>query len=551
MTATRVTRYAVRAPVEGADLVLRQIQLAHQYRNDLVAVERGRRWAVRRVDDTPEVQAAIEVAKANRKGSDRKTALRALSLARKAARANAVDELARIEALNREIVKAGYNLYGERGLAWGTRLRIAAAADAARKEPLYGDDAVSPLDPHFHRWDGSGACVVQLQHGLPVAELYAGHDTRAGLARRVDGRPGGRGTRRDDGVLSLRVGSDGRTPIWARWPVTLHRALPDAGRVTWASVTRNRHGEWSCELTVEADAPQLPTVVDRRGAIAVEVCWYDRGQEGICAATWLESSGERGAVLIPRRIVGALRRASDIRSLRDLSLIDAHSVEGKLLRVGLRSALGRALTESRDALPPWLARARDTVRYWKSQAGFHALAQRWRAERCDAAREAYDLLQEWEMRDDHLAEYERGCRETNGLRPRKQFYQTLAREWAARHELVILDNRDLSREARWGEESAVRFAAAPSELREAVRAAFDGRVCVLSYPTKDERESGDGVDFCERSIDAWHAGVARAPEKSSDSAKVKGGAWARRKAKKAEKLQTTETARKSIQNNAE
>jgi hypothetical protein len=582
---TRVYRYACKAPFEKAELVSRQFALAHEYRNGLVAIERARRGAVRAVEDTAEVRAAIEVAKGATK-SMRREAMKLLREARKLARDAAADELERIEALNRSIVKDAYNLYGDRGLAWGTRLRIAAAADAARREPIYGDDGHSPLVPHFHRWDGSGTCVVQLQHGLAVADLLRGGDTRASIERGVDMRPQTRAVAIvkggfTDAVLSLRIGSDGRAPVWARWPVTtMHRALPNEGRVTWIAATCNRAGLWSCEITVTGITDRSDVASsERRGAIAVEVCWYDRGIDGICAATWLDSDGKRGSVIVPTRVVGALRKAFDIRSLRDLSIGDQHAVDGRLLRAGIRTTLGRSLRDqaTSDPLPQWLARARDTVEYWKSPSAFRALAQRWRRERCDAGREAYDLLQEWELRDAHLLDYEAGARR-GGLKTRDQLYHTIAIEWAGRYDQVIVDNRNLSREARWGSDSDVRFLTAPSDLRNALRDAFGWRTVELPHKSKDAPPAapkatspagppppsnpggptaltgalaivdadGDEVQFCERAIDAYLAGTARAVKIERDPAAVAGGAWARRKAKKRAKVDAVGAARESV-----
>jgi len=101
----RVYQFFLRPPIEGECLVREQMRYAHEYRNDLVAIERGRRSALRAVDDTDEVRVAIETLKTSTK-STRKTSLQAVRGARKDARAAAVDELARIDALDGEIRKA-------------------------------------------------------------------------------------------------------------------------------------------------------------------------------------------------------------------------------------------------------------------------------------------------------------------------------------------------------------------------------------------------------------------------------------------------------------
>jgi hypothetical protein len=47
----RVYKYGCLAPTAGADMVRAQLRAAHEYRNDLIAIERGRRWAMRQILD--------------------------------------------------------------------------------------------------------------------------------------------------------------------------------------------------------------------------------------------------------------------------------------------------------------------------------------------------------------------------------------------------------------------------------------------------------------------------------------------------------------------
>ena len=52
---TRVYQFGCLAPTEGLDVVRAQLRSAHDFRNDLVAIERGRRAALRALEESPAV----------------------------------------------------------------------------------------------------------------------------------------------------------------------------------------------------------------------------------------------------------------------------------------------------------------------------------------------------------------------------------------------------------------------------------------------------------------------------------------------------------------
>src|SRR5205807_6540186 len=94
----------------------------------------------------------------------------------------------------------------------------------------------------FHRWDGRGRLAVQLQGGLPVADAF-GSDSRLRIAPVPAGAwergapPSARRT-----TVQLRIGSEGREPVWATVPVVLHRPLPPAAQIKWVFLLRERIG---------------------------------------------------------------------------------------------------------------------------------------------------------------------------------------------------------------------------------------------------------------------------------------------------------------------
>jgi hypothetical protein len=548
----RVYQYGLRPTEQNQDIVCSQLKAADDYRNKLAVIERARRCLLRAMLTTETLQ-ELEQKTAAATRSTKRVALEELSKARRARLREFSEDIDRMTELEQDLRR---NARQHTDCYWGTYLSEEAAADRRRAGPkpshygvvkagmvLYDRDGLTPRDPRIlrPRLDGriDGQLGVQLQGGLAVRGLYAGTDTRLRIV---------------DGHVWLRVGSDGRDPIWAVWSITkpggrsggkaarLGRVLPDAGVVTWARVSSRLEGpwtRWTLELTVDVRGQAHPHAIASAhegtwtaDAIAIEVVWLPEGTpEGasIRVARWRDTEGHHGAIILPARIVGGVRKSSDIRSIRDTLRADASK---KILR---------ALRESRDSLPPWLAEARNSMEYWKSPERFLALARQWRANKCDAARAAYELLDAWELRDSHLYEYETGAR-TSCLRHRRDIYRKLAARWSREYRHAIVEQRMLNYEARFGEESALRFIAGPSELRGSIVNAF-GPDDVSMYARKEKLEGDDEREWCERAIDAWNAGGARDPIFRKRVTHAEGGAWATRKAAKAKRLANEATAR--------
>jgi hypothetical protein len=542
----RVYQFGCLAPTENEALVRQQMRAAHDYRNDLVAIERGRRWAVRQVHDTLEVRAAIANLHTAGK-ADRKDALKLLDKARREAEANAQDETARIKQLDasirldaRELIRDSARVASK--LFWGSYLGVEAAADQSRQLKLYDWDGVTPTDPQFVRgprlgreafgpedarsawWLGDQQVGMQLQGGLSTRDALAGTDNRVRLILGPARRHGAKGYSQY-GHVWLRVGSDGREPIWAKWPVKLHRAIPDNATWKWVRCSLRRDGmreRWSVEITLDIAAESPRTLdVELSGTMALSLMWEAKEDGSIQVGSWCDSRGASGDVHVPARIVNALGKAADIQGIRDTAL----NV--------LRNELPEMILSS-DSVPLWLLEEAAAMRTWKSQQRFHGLVMRWRKERLDAARPAYEMLQAWELRDLHLYDYETGAR-GGALRARRDLYRVLASQWASQYRTIILPDRDLSREARWGQESDVRFAAGPSELTAAVGHAF-GRDRILA-DWSEGAVASDDRSWAQRALENWAAGQtavsARAARKAKKVVVVEGNAWANRKAKKA------------------
>jgi hypothetical protein len=576
----RVYRYYLKPPTLNADMVREHIRGAHDYANDLVAIERGRRGAIRALHAGPAVDAATEALRVATR-STRKQARRALNQARRdaenAARCEGghwavpedeadrypfspLFELERIKLLEASIRRDAYALAR---CAWGTRQIVAASADQARKTDLYDRKGLEPNDVKFRRAhfvpeppdvlpgarQGEGQIAIHVQNRtLTVTQLLGGQDNQARLVM------GGHGPddpkAREYGTLWLCLGTvDRRVPIWATFPIRTHRQLPDAGHVSYVRVSCRHDGpwiRWSCEITVDdrAAAPRsLDTSLD--GAIALEPCW-ERPGDDLRVARWADSRGASGEILLPARDVEASGKLAGLRSVRDQ------------LRNDLATRLQREIREWKEA-PIWLAREATTMHLWKSPTRFHDVDTRCRREQLEGA--AVRLLREWAARDRHLWQYEAGAR-GKLLGRRKDLYQCLTKSWAGQYRTLIVDTRNFSLLARFGPESELRFMAAPSELRDSARGAF-GPTDVVEYRYSEEHEEDEHEDeiappdgevvrlrsWPELAIERWRdeqmAGGARTEKKRKRIEHKEGGAWAARKKQKEQRALAGMGARKS------
>lgn len=529
----KVYQYGLLPPTVNADLVRQQIRSAHVYRNTLVEIERGRRAAERAVLSAPANVAAaeVEVAAANaaldaarqvvkrergetRSRSEtteqreailtarerRKAARATLGDLRREARVAAVDIRKEIEGRANDLRKSARE---HCQTYWGTYLLIEDAADQSRKTtPLY--DGEAPNDPRFVRWSGEGRVGVQIQaqKGKPpfLSERVFGANTLLCIDP-VDERawlqetPRGERRRLSRTILRMRVGSDEKgRPLWAEWPMVMHRALP-AGVVKCATVSLRKVGpreQWTVEITVD-EAPSRPRC--GTGTVAVHLGWLDV-DDGIRAATWMDEGGDSGEVVLgDAQLVtvdgGKQWQTPSGATLEHMSMAGA-VLSGIERASTLRSTRDKAFNEARDALlawlhahnvPEWMRVATSHLHAWRAAGRLAALALRWRKQRWDGDSDAYNALEAWRFHDHHLWRWEANQR-TGALRRRREVYRQFAADLARRYGTLVLDDTKLNKIAKKkateepGEGTAPRanrHESGVSELRMCLTNAFKSR----------------------------------------------------------------------------
>lgn len=509
-----VYRFGLLPPTENHELVLAQMRAAHVYRNRLTEIERARRAKVRSInsahgDIAAAERAAAAAAEAEQEAARAVSAHRASTRTRavpaplketltgaRVAKRDAVQKLRAMRAAAREDVstvsaveKVNEEASAEQkaaraacGVYWGTYLLVEEAMDAARKTPLY--DGAEPNDPRFARWEGEGTVGVQLQGGLPTPEAF-GDDTRIQI-RQIPLPPGVSARHKPRAEVRLRVGSDGRAPIWATWIAILHRPLPEGGTIKRAAVHLRKIGprsRWFLDVVV--DAPAGPRRCGE-GAVAVDLGWRKIGEE-IRVAVWRAEDGETGEIRIPEKLVGSLRKPDDLREIRDRAFNAARDVLATWIA-------------QQQVIPDWLREASAHLRQWRSPGRLASLVLRWRKERFEGDAAGYDVLERWRYHDHHLWEWETSQR-SKSLGHRREVYRVAAARLAERFGVVVLEKFDLrqiarrpvkeSEEAENEVSRSNRHLVAVSELRSALRQAFLSRGGEVA-----EVDAGDTTRIC-------------------------------------------------------
>jgi len=512
---TRVYSYGARAPVQGGDVLGRQLRLAHEYYNELIAIERRRRaeyslCCSMQSEELQDITAMIEACqgtridaraeaaqervkeRSRRASNDEIVATieqanedlawlwgerQALVAKEKKRDPGFVEKISNLDAAAHAAAKDMRGVYSGKGLYWGTYLTIETSIEQAKK---------SHQPPQFRRGGGvSGQIAVQLQKGLSVEQAFGG-DQRLqidpiALGTKGDGSKGEvwdapRGQRRRLARVKARIraGSEGRSPVWVEVPIVMHRPLPPGSSIKWARLTVRQvagHLDYSLQLTVDEPPAKLVPVAPKT-AVGIDIGW--RWQDAIRVGYFYDGSGSHGAISLANDVVAAFDHARSLQSIRDRNFDQ------------IKGALQGWLSASQDA-PEWLREAARGLHQWRSQGRLASLlvgywkdnerCPGWRTQRFQGDDEIYGAVEAWRKQDRHLWEWEVNERR-KALARRAEAYKCWAAGIASKYSLVIIEDFDLRSMARQtpveqnGEYDdlarAQRIVSAPSLMRSAL-----------------------------------------------------------------------------------
>jgi hypothetical protein len=550
---TRIYSYRCLPPITEQERVEEQYRLANQYRNVLVEIERrmrsrfrdvvlacpDTRWPLLHAEDCEAaVDNAYDDLRAAKSGGGtppnsvlqhleackelRREAWAALAAAKRAhvndlrPGYEAARQQARLEA------KRARGDFSARGLRHGTYSRIEAAMQQASR-------AAAP--PEFRRYDGAGSIGTQLTgdapvRGLTVAELYSCEDTRIRLGRpgEADKHPRAevagttwadywrlpRNVRRHAArtYVDLRIGSNpDRSPIFARFPVTYHRPLPNDAVIKWAYIVRKRigrHFEWRLQFTIESETFRAPHIPAGDGVCAINLGWRnlldDDGQVcGVRVGYLMDGSGKERGISISESMISRFAKISDLASIR-----------AKEFNLAVDLLCGWIAT---DSAPQWLRDETQHARNWRSEEKLVALIDRWKRERFDVDDAIFNRMTEWLDQDRHLVDWKEHQRDRT-IAHRREQYRVLAAELCRSYDTIVMGEMDLNDprlSSRKPEEEGdpcegrdqrrTARMAAPGELRDAIRKAAHKHGTRIM-----ELESHNITLTCHvcRSIESWN-----------------------------------------------
>jgi len=507
---TRIYSYRCLPPITEVNRVEEQFRLAHQYRNTLVEIEhklwddlrgvqladpivgaalRDYEDAAGAVDDAyDDLRAAKSGVAAPDLTAEREVLARAKDLralcgaelreakASRAAQLQPGYEAARaLTALRR---KEARRAFIERGLRTGTYDRVENSVKQAVKT------AKRPL--HFERYDGTGSIGTQLIardgapgiYGMTVSELLSQQDSRLrlgtpGLADKHPRAEVGacatweeaaclpRNLRRHAArtYVDLRVGSHpDRKPIFARFPLTLHRPIPKDAVIKWAYVVRKRvgrHYEWRFQLTLESERFRACPVAIGEGTCAIDLGWrrlFDAQgvQVGLRVGYLVDEHGHEREIRVPDDLLTGMAKVHDLASIRDKEFETA------------RDRLAAWLLDRET--PAWMAERVGSLAQWRAPRKLASLVDAWtgidwdawrvaRAEgkkcnpsdfgstanRIDGDGPILAVLQAWARQDRHLQNWEEHQRDRL-IAHRREVWRVIAAELTARYATILIES---------------------------------------------------------------------------------------------------------------
>ncbi len=322
-------------------------------------------------------------------------------------------------------------LYKDTIVFWPTYNLIKSAVDQAKQK--FGM-------PNFKRWDGESQIGVQLQKKASPAEVFNGNTFLQ--IDPVDPRafdpnvPKGQRKKLTRTKLRMRLGTVKGTqkPIWAEWPLILHRDFPEGTTISSATINRRKHAnkdKWTVQITIAVPAV-VAVLPESPKAVALDLGWRKLGSGELRTFYWGDTEGNTGELKLPLRVREGLQKARDIRGIRDQH---QDTMKATLLK----------MFKDRASLDPELRKEVQSLHKWKSPKSFTRL---WNRHKDVMPEKARELLRVWLCGtwpedksfggDRHLWRYETG-RRSRALNHRKAVHNNFAHWLASTYDVIVLE----------------------------------------------------------------------------------------------------------------
>jgi predicted RNA-binding Zn-ribbon protein involved in translation (DUF1610 family) len=560
MSITKVYKYGLLPPTMGAQEVRDQLHLAHKYRNDLTKCVRNVRDAERLAEPASLKTLMNQMALAEQKCEDLAQAIKATrqkvgSAATKAKRDPknraeseqaredlrvAREDLRTIRAqvkaertvlkpalkvsrdliheqwlADRRALRATYSQHGA-GLRHGSYCLVENALDDSVQDLKGLWDGSEPNDPRFRRWTGEGSIGVQICGGVTIPKLGTNTFLQVDPFPNLNAGPSA-ARRAVSGIvpkcaskwarLRMRIGTDvanKRAPVWAEWPMILHRPLPTGAVIKDASVSVRKRGHrerWTAQLTV-----QMPDGWRHEpcgnGVVGVDLNFRQLGHEVVSirredgsflavevpvlrAAWWHGEDGKNGEVRLPGKFIARMMYCEKLRSIRD----ERQDAMKDTVREWAKPA------SAAGQLPADWFPTLGQLAAWRAPEKWMRLHREWRDKRIPGDDVPFTALAQWVEKERHLHEWE-SFQRTSAIRWRKDLYRKVGVMLARSYGVLALENMQWNEIARKGliqepgrtvtaEDDGSdlhatarrnRFLVAPGDLAECLREAMTSRL---------------------------------------------------------------------------
>lgn len=363
---------------------------------------------------------------------------------------------ARVKELRQEFASAG--------LYWCNYNAVCDSYNRSRQGIFRLRSQGRPARMKLHRFTGEGRLTVQLQGGLRPADLFAAKSGQLQIDPVPDAawnhpRRGERKRLRKT-TARIRVGSEGKQPVWFEFPLTLHRPIPDTGRIKTAQLKRQKIGNgWRWRLNITVDEPAPDALPLPHSTLALDIGWRKK-QSGLRVAAYMDTDGNMGEVELDESYLRVNDRLVGLQSTIDSRFND--------IRERLRGFL-----DATDC-PQWLTEDTARLSSWRAPMRLVRTVNTWEANRFDADAEIFPELVFWRDKYLHLYDWLCNLRDKMQARRREEF-RVFAKKAAHGYSRIILEDFDMGRTARRKADedgadhaSAARHyhkLAAPGELR--------------------------------------------------------------------------------------
>ena len=324
---------------------------------------------------------------------------------------------------------------------------------------------------------GSGwACLAEAD-AHPRAEVAALHPGDAGPAARLAAWEESPASRATCGAtpartwVELRVGSHpDRSPIFARFPVTLHRLPPRDAVIKWAYVVRRRVGhrlEWRLQLTLESRVLNRPPVAVGTGVCAVNLGWRrildDEGQVvGLRAGYVVDPQGYEREIRVPDYVpshgavrsypvLGAVGKCDDLARIRDRALEATQlQLSAWLAERGGVPAQWQARRSRRGgAAPRPMADQLRGYSAWRAALEVAEVRRRLETATRAGGRGGFVVLEAWAKQDRHLETWQASMRDRQ-IAHRRESWRVVAADLCRRYATILVGEGKLYGDRRMG-----------------------------------------------------------------------------------------------------